>query len=205
MDAKLIWPLATGLGIRVRLEQAWSTDRGYHDLRHLAEVLDRLDELGAGADVEVLLAAWFHDAIHTGTPGNDDEERSAQLAIRELTPLASEVDVAEVARLVRLTAYHDPAPGDLRGAQLSDADLGILAAPASRYREYAADVRREYAAVPDADFARGRLEVLRNLAGRGHLFRTAYAREHWEAAARTNLAEEISDLEDALDGAGPRR
>lgn len=201
----LIWPLATGHGIRARLEQAWSTDRGYHDLRHLAEVLERLVELGAGGDVEVVLAAWFHDAVHTGTPGGDDEERSAQLAIRELTPLSGVVNVAEVARLVRLTARHDPAPGDLRGAQLSDADLGILAAPSERYREYAADVRREYAAVSDADFARGRLEVLRKLAGRRHIFRTTYGRKHWEAAARANLAAEISDLEGACEDASPPR
>lgn len=199
----LTWPLTDGTGIRVRLEQAWSTDRGYHDLRHLSEVLDRLVELGAGDDVEVVLAAWFHDAVHTGAPG--DEDRSAQLAISELTPLSHEVDVAEVARLVRLTAHHDPAPDDLRGAQLSDADLGILAAPALRYREYVADVRREYAAVPDTDFARGRLEVLRKLSGRTHIFRTAYGRQHWEAAARSNLAWEIDELEAVRDDAGPPR
>ena len=42
-------------------------------------------------------------------------------------------ETAEVARLVRLTASHDPAPGDARGAQLVDADLAILGALPGRY------------------------------------------------------------------------
>jgi predicted metal-dependent HD superfamily phosphohydrolase len=36
--------------------------------------------------------------------------------------------------------------------------------------------------------------VLEDLASRQALFRTAYAREHWEPRARENLAAEISAL-----------
>jgi len=191
----LPWPLPDRTDLRDRLVAAYSTGRGYHDLHHLAEVLARLDELGEGDNVEVVLAAWFHDAVYDGAP--DDEERSAQLAETELTGSAigeRGVDVAEVARLVRLTALHDPDPGDHRGEVLCDADLAILAADPDRYTEYAAGVRRDYAAYSDADFRAGRRAVLEELLGRDALFRTAYAREHWEPRARENLAREISDL-----------
>jgi predicted metal-dependent HD superfamily phosphohydrolase len=188
----LPWPLADRTELRDRLLRAYRTDRGYHDTRHLAEVLARLDELGEGADAAVVLAAWFHDAVYDGAPGA--EERSARLAEEELRGAVADETVAEVARLVRLTAHHDPAPGDRHGETLCDADLAILAAPPERYREYAHDVRREYAAWSDADFRAGRLAVLTDLAGREALFHTAYARAHWEAPARENLAREISEL-----------
>jgi predicted metal-dependent HD superfamily phosphohydrolase len=182
------WPLPHRAELRDRLLTAYA-DRGYHDTRHLAEVLDRLDELTGGAPaVELVLAAWFHDAVYDGTAS--DEERSARLAETELA--GEPVDVAEVARLVRLTAAHDPAPGDTSGALLSDADLAILAAPPARYAEYVAGVRRDYATVPEEEFRAGRAAVLRDLLGRQRLFRTDHARRHWEPAARANLAAELA-------------
>ncbi|HET6166514.1 MAG TPA: hypothetical protein VFE07_06765 [Marmoricola sp.] len=196
------WPLPDRADLRDRLVAAYSTDRGYHDLRHLTEVLQRLDELADGGHrearrVEVVLAAWFHDAVydtaHDGTVPGDNEERSARVAEVELA--GSTIDVAEVARLVRLTESHAPAAGDANGEALCDADLAILAADPERYREYTAGVRREYAALSDADFRAGRLAVLEDLAGRDVLFRTAYAREHWEPRARENLTREIRELD----------
>src|SRR3546814_3655973 len=110
----LHWPLPGGHDLRDRLLSAWSTGRGYHDVQHLAEVLARVDELGAGDNVEVVLAAWFHDAVHD-TAG-DNEERSARMAADELSALSAQhgadvdvdldVDIDEVVRLVRLTEHH---------------------------------------------------------------------------------------------------
>lgn len=162
--------------------------RRYHDQRHLREVLDALDRLSADVPLEVWLAAWFHDAVHDGQP--DDEQRSADLAARLLGPLPS---TAEVVRLVLLTVTHDPAPGDRSGELLCDADLAILAASPERYAEYAADVRAEYAHVSDADFARGRADVLRGLIAPERIYRTPVGRE-WEPRARANVAAELARL-----------
>jgi predicted metal-dependent HD superfamily phosphohydrolase len=186
----LPWPLPGRTDLRDGLVAAYSSGRGYHDLRHLAEVLARIDELGEAGNREVVLAAWYHDAVYDAR--GDNEERSARLAASSLAGIG--VDVAEVARLVRLTTTHRPAPDDHSGAVLCDADLAILAAAPDRYEEYVAGVRREYAAVPDDDFRRGRLAVLRDLADRPALFHTAYARQTWEPAARANLAREIAAL-----------
>jgi predicted metal-dependent HD superfamily phosphohydrolase len=185
------WPLADHQALRDDLLLAWDRD-GYHDLRHLEEVLDRLDVLasaGAAFDpVTVGLAAWFHDAVYDGR--DDDEERSAQWAERALpAPYAD-----EVARLVRMTAEHHPDADDPAGAALSDADLGILAAPRQRYDAYVAGVRADFAHVGDDDFRAGRAAVLRDLVGRGQLFSTSHARELWEDAARGNLERELAAL-----------
>jgi predicted metal-dependent HD superfamily phosphohydrolase len=189
------WPLTASEGLRDELVAAYAApSRGYHDLRHLTEVLDRLDEIsGAGVaydELPVRLAAWFHDGVYDGQPWAED--RSARWAERALPDagLPSEL-VAEVARLVRLTESHRPADHDVSGCVLTDADLAILAAPDGRYAEYVAAVRREYAHVPDAAFREGRAAILRDLLAKPHLFHTAYAREQWEDTARANVQREL--------------
>ena len=188
------WPLPDRVEVRDALLAAYGGEgRSYHDQRHLEEVLDRLADLGCD-DVVVLLAAWFHDAVHDGQPG--DEERSAQWAERALPPEVA----GEVARLVRVTEAHDPADDDVAGRLLCDADLAILASPADRYAAYASDVRREYAHVADADFAAGRGAILADLLARPALFRTDHARERWEDAARANVAAELARLRSGRTG-----
>lgn len=171
-------------------------ERRYHDAEHLTEVLDGVDMLEALAPdaAAVRLAAFFHDAVYEGRPG-DDERLSAELAEQVLTALGVPVDrVATVRRLVLMTAGHDPAPGDADGAVLSDADLAILASESGRYRRYVAAVREEYAHVPEDLFRAGRAAVLRALDAAPKLYRTAPARELWEAAARANVAAELAAL-----------
>ena len=185
------WPLPDHLPLRDELLAAWDRD-GYHDLRHLEEVLDRLHVLasaGAAFDPTVVaLAAWFHDAVYDGD--DDDEERSALWAEGALPATYAD----EVARLVRMTVEHRPAADDLAGAALSDADLGILAAPRERYDAYVAGVRADFAHIDDEDFRAGRAAVLRDLVGRARLFSTPQARELWEDAARANLERELAGL-----------
>jgi predicted metal-dependent HD superfamily phosphohydrolase len=170
--------------------------RFYHDRRHLLRVLEAVDELADEADDldAVRLAAWFHDAVYD-VHATDNEEQSARLAEAELSRVPVEPErVANVARLVRLTASHAPEPGDRDGAVLSDADLSILGGATDVYNEYASDVRTEYAHVPDGDFRAGRTAVLRQLLALPRMFATDRGRERWEATARRHLEDEIADL-----------
>jgi predicted metal-dependent HD superfamily phosphohydrolase len=188
------WPLGDELTqVRDELAAAYTTGRAYHDSRHLSEVLDRIDELAAAGEAfdetAVRLAAWFHDGVYDGEAGA--EERSAEWAE---DALRGRPEACEVARLVRLTEHHRPEPGDSNGCVLSDADLAILAASPERYTEYVADVRREYAHVPDDLFAAGRAAVLRDLLAKPTLFHTEHARTHWEQAARANVEAELTQL-----------
>lgn len=170
--------------------------RRYHSVRHLAAVLDHVDALAAHADDAdaVRLAAWFHDAVYR-PDRSENEERSAQLAVRALREagLAEEL-VQETARLVRLTAGHECADGDRNGAVLCDADLAVLGSAPEAYAAYAAEVREEYAFVPEGAFRAGRAAILRQLLALPALYRTAPARERFDAAARTNLAAELGRL-----------
>ncbi|MFD8380717.1 hypothetical protein ACFV2X_19565 [Streptomyces sp. NPDC059679] len=170
--------------------------RRYHTTDHLLAILDRVDELITHATdpAAVRLAAWFHDAVYL-PDRSTNEERSARLAERALPEAGVPQErTAEVARLVRLTRTHDPAPGDTNGEVLCDADLSILASSPEHYAAYAAAVREEYGFVPDDAFRDGRAGVLRELLTMPRLFRTPEARDRWEEAARRNLATELALL-----------
>ncbi|MEU6867486.1 hypothetical protein ABZ924_30300 [Streptomyces sp. NPDC046876] len=180
-----------------RLLTAWAEpQRRYHTTAHLADVLARIDVLAphAADPAAVELAAWFHDAVYR-PDRSENEERSAALAERALHELGiPEERTAEVARLVRLTVTHDPAPGDTNGEVLCDADLAVLAGEPDAYAAYAAAVRAEYGFVPDDAFRTGRAAVLRRLLDLPRLFRTPYGAAHWEGPARRNLAAELTEL-----------
>ncbi|CAN5577974.1 hypothetical protein BH11ACT8_BH11ACT8_35970 [soil metagenome] len=195
-DLLSTWPLPAP-ALRDALVAAYADpSRGYHDTLHLAEVLDRVGTLEAAGErfdsVPVVLAAWFHDSVYDGE--RDAEERSAAWAEDSLPGLTDEATIAEVARLVRLTESHRPDEHDANGCVLSDADLGILAAPAERYAAYVAAVRQEYAHLPDETFRAGRHLVLSDLLAKPRLFHTEYAFTTWEQAARHNATAELEQL-----------
>ncbi|MDT9691776.1 hypothetical protein Q5762_26230 [Streptomyces sp. P9(2023)] len=178
----------------------WSEPhRRYHTVDHLKAVLDRIDELtdqgGEGGELELVrLAAWFHDAVYR-PDRSENEERSATLAEKALTEAGLTAhEVAEVARLVRLTVTHDPADGDINGELLCDADLAILASDEDTYGGYVRAVREEYAFVPDDAFQQGRAAILRQLLSLPRLFRTPYGAAVWESRARRNLERELAGL-----------
>jgi predicted metal-dependent HD superfamily phosphohydrolase len=184
--------------LRARLAERYrEPHRRYHDLRHLHEVLQTVDELADEAhDLEaVRWAAWFHDAVYD-VHRDDNEERSAELAEEELVALGCDrALVAEVCRLVRLTATHHADDGDANGAVLCDADLRILATDPWRRAEYVADVRAEYAHVAEGDFRTGRAAVLRELLSADRLYRTQGGHARWEDRARANVTAELHHLE----------
>lgn len=175
---------------------AWSEPhRRYHDLAHLAAVLGIVGELAEHADdpVAVRLAAWYHDVAYD--PQRDDnEEISAARARIGLLGLVDGDRIAEVARLVLLTAGHDPQPGDANGAVLCDADLAVLASPPDAYAGYASAVRAEYGHLSDEAFTAGRIAVLEQLLAFPALYRVPSVAAAWTARAQANLTAELALL-----------
>lgn len=179
--------------------------RHYHSTDHLLAVLESLDLLtDSSPPVEAALAAWFHDAVYNGIPGTD-EEASAELAHQHLNTLVPPAVVAEVARLVRLTAQHSPAANDHAGALLCDADLAILGSAPLRYAQYVTDVRKDYAHIPEDQFRMGRTAVLQQLLALDPLFHTETGQRLWAVRARTNLSAELAELESEIVRAGNGR
>jgi predicted metal-dependent HD superfamily phosphohydrolase len=176
----------------------WSeSHRRYHGCTHLLAVLEALELLTGPAEPPrtVLLAAWFHDAVYRGIAGEDEEESARLAEVRLAEAGLPAEDVAEVARLVRLTSDHRPASGDDDGALLCDADLSVLGREPESYARYVAAVREDYAHIGDADFAAGRAAVVRQLLALDPLFHTDRARTLWLDAARRNLRGELESAD----------
>ena len=195
------------------LLQAWEQPhRAYHHSGHLSQMLANLDRLYAhrtqgSTPLALILAAWFHDAVYEGAPG-EDEHRSEQLANTSLESLvtAGLLDGDElqmVSLLVRATATHElPESADLptgyEPADIQfflDADMAILAADSARYRRYLRGVRSEYSHFDDEAFHAGRTTFLRSILGRKRIFLSEEGLQLWEEPAQTNLQAELNEWE----------
>ena len=182
-------------------------ERHFHNLRHLVDVLARVDELDEEAHHPELvrLAAWYHGAVFDSADrkayanrGGEDEAASAVLAREELTALGvPEANVRRVAALVSALVRHAPDPTDSDCAVLCDADLAMLATEPQRYKAYLQDVRAEYAHLPTEDYVRARIRILHKLLGRPSLFVSPLA-QPWEEPARQNVSAELQRLEKEL-------
>ncbi|GAB3357998.1 HD domain-containing protein [Modestobacter lapidis] len=184
---------------------AWSEPhRHYHDLAHLAAVLGIVDQLAGAAEhpTAVRLAAWYHDVAYD-PQRSDNEEVSAARARIGLVGLVDDATVAEVERLVLLTAGHDPAPDDVDGAVLCDADLAVLAGPPEAYAAYASAVRAEYGHLSDEAFTAGRTAVLDHLLALPALYRLPEVAAQLTERARENLTAELSLLRARAAQPGP--
>jgi predicted metal-dependent HD superfamily phosphohydrolase len=170
-------------------------DRHYHNLDHIAAVLDVAQAVaGPSPSPALLVAAWFHDAVYDPRAA-DNEERSAALARTLLGPHGvAEAMISEAGRLVLLTKTHRCADDDRDGQVLLDADLAVLGEDADTYDAYARAIRREYAWVADEDYRKGRSRVLENFLERERIYWTDIMYRAAEERARRNLRREIAAL-----------
>jgi predicted metal-dependent HD superfamily phosphohydrolase len=174
--------------------------RRYHDGAHVravvrdAAVLAAELRLTASERAVLTIAAGAHDVVYDGHPG-EDERRSASWARDWLTRAGvAPAHVARTGELVLATMTHTAPPDDLTAWALLDADLAILGADPETYDRYRAAVREEYAALDEPAWRAGRAAVMAGLLARDPLYRTAAARQRWEAVARANIARELESL-----------
>ncbi|HLT84022.1 MAG TPA: hypothetical protein VKZ83_07295 [Phototrophicaceae bacterium] len=190
------------------LVERWQEpDRKFHNLRHLIDVLARVEELAEETHVPdvVRLAAWYHGAVFSSSAqvayarrGGEDEVASAELARTELTALGVPEDVVErVAELILDLARHDADERDVDALALCDADLGTLAVEPQRYTAYRKAIREEYAHIPEEDYVASRIAILTRLLQRRRLFVSPFSLA-WEEPARENLTAELSHLRSRL-------
>jgi predicted metal-dependent HD superfamily phosphohydrolase len=182
-----------------RLLRAYAqTHRAYHTAQHLGECLAHLQQaqsaLAPVEIAEIALAFWYHDAVYR-PQRMDNEARSARwLCVRAqqfgISPSAIERLVAMI-----LATRHgiEAVPDEPQTQLLLDIDLAILAAPTERFQEYCEQIRFEYAFVPAAIFAPKRAQILREFLSQPKIYHS-FLGAKFEAAARLNLATEISNL-----------
>jgi len=181
-----------------RLVACWSEPhRHYHTLQHLRECLDHL---AAARDLarhpaEVELALWFHDAFYD-VHRHDNEARSANWAREAVLTAGIPDDVSRRVHALVMATCHRETPQEPDAQVLVDVDLAILGADRERFDESDAQIRREFAHVPEADFRVGRRQVLRGFLARPRLYCTDRFAATFERPARENIARALRRLED---------
>ncbi|MEA5451646.1 hypothetical protein VB780_23925 [Leptolyngbya sp. CCNP1308] len=169
--------------------------RAYHTLCHLSECFswfDRAHNL-AKSPGAVELALWFHDAIYD-TRRVDNEVQSAAWAAQVIDRAGGGPVLQQTVHAMILATKHHTAPGLDDSLLVLDSDLAILGAAPGRFAQYEAQIRQEYAWVPEAVFRQKRAEVIAAFLARPSIFALRFFRSRLEGPARHNLAKSLANL-----------
>ncbi len=169
--------------------------RFYHNLVHVEDCLEQLDAVRAkcrSADA-IETALWFHDAIYDSR-AKDNEEQSAQLAGWTLAQAGVASGFSEAVKLLVLATKHNAVPAEPGAQIIVDVDLSILGRAEAAFDAYDANIRREYAWVPEDQYRTGRTVVLKSFLARIRIFSTEHFHNRYEAAARRNIERALARL-----------
>jgi predicted metal-dependent HD superfamily phosphohydrolase len=177
-------------------EKYSSKGRAYHNLSHIRDLLKFSDSFkSAIKDYDaVCFAIWFHDVIYD-TKKSDNEEKSAELAVKILTELKVPDEIRDRARdMILATKKHYPEGTSEDTGLFLDLDLSILGSPEEVYNQYSKAIREEYSWVPGFMYRRNRKKVLNNFLTREKIYFTDDMASRFESQARLNIKNEIKTL-----------
>ncbi|MAN58717.1 MAG: hypothetical protein CMC08_02645 [Flavobacteriaceae bacterium] len=168
-------------------------ERHYHNLGHIAQMLDALDASKARPNNRdtLLFSIYYHDCIHV--PGRSDNERqSAQYMRKSLSETRfSEIEACHFQ--IMGTKHHLPSTCSDTNLLL-DLDLSILGADARSYDTYRRNIRKEFRAIPQLIYRAGRKAFIKSYLKRERIYKSKYFLLHYEDRARANLKRELASL-----------
>lgn len=180
------------------LIEAYSArDRFYHNLTHIENcfsIFDRTKFLPAHPE-EVELAIWFHDVAYN-TRRDDNEQKSAEWAEGVISQSGLSSGVAGKVSNLILATRHRVQVWDPDAQLMADVDLSILGADPESFWLYEANIRKEYAWVPEDLFRSRRVEILRSFLSRQSIYYHEQCRGMFEEKARSNLKQAVEKLLD---------
>lgn len=171
-------------------------DRHYHDLGHISDGLEKIDEIPHSPERDILeMAWWWHDFIYN--PGSSTNEKDSWTeADKTLIELGFHISFrVRVGQLIFNTT-HDHIPNTIWGQRIVDIDLSSLGAPPKVFDENAVKIQREFN-IPDEIFFSTRVRFFTKfLKGRPTIYLTEYFRDKYEAQARENINRVIAQWSD---------
>ncbi len=176
-------------------EQYSGKKRHYHTLAHLENMLGELENVRENIRDRdaVLFALFYHDVVYN-TVNSDNEEQSAELAVKRMLALGvSEERVMKCRTLILATKKHASSP-DNDTNLFTDADLSILGKDWETYTAYCRNVRLEYSVYPDFVYKPGRKNVLKHFLLMDRIFKTEHFFNLYEKQARSNMKSEFGEL-----------
>ncbi len=186
------------LHVRSRLWHRYQEPhRAYHTLDHIESCLTTFDQTRHLAQNPwvVEAAIFFHDAIYDPRR-KDNEDRSARLAGEEIVRLSgSDYFKKNVRRVIRATK-HTFVVTELDDQLMCDIDLAGLGKNSKDFDADGQAIRKEYAFVPKAAYAKGRIAILQSFLDRPYIYYLLFFRKRYEQAARRNLQRAIAKLKE---------
>lgn len=177
------------------------THRGYHDLKHIAEMLNHFQTYRArfSHPLEVYLAILLHDALYDPAE-KDNEKQSARLVNGFINQhvLNDDIQREMIKDLIELTALHadEISRIDEESKIFLDMDMAILAAPRNRLIEYEQGVKKEYSHVySEEEYIDGRRIFLESLLKKkSPIYLSSLFRDKYESTAEENIRYVLSQL-----------
>lgn len=170
-----------------------SKDRHYHNLKHLENMLQELEEVKQ--DVRemdsILFSIFYHDIIYKATK-SDNEYQSALLFKKRISQTNFK-QIEYCFQQIEATKAHDLSE-DSDTNLLIDIDLSILGQNWEVYETYCQQIRQEYRIYPNFMYRKGRKKVLAKMLEQNQIYKTPYFIERYESFARVNMRRELEQL-----------
>lgn len=169
--------------------------RYYHNLLHLEAMFQQLTFSKPHIQDwdTILFSLFYHDAIYNPLR-QDNEERSAALAVKSLQPILPASQLSKCRDQILATGRHEW-HNDADTNFFTDADLSVLGQHWNVYEAYFKNVRKEYAVYPDIIYNSGRKKVLAHFLKMERIFKTQIFFERYEQQARENISKELNQLQ----------
>jgi predicted metal-dependent HD superfamily phosphohydrolase len=162
-------------------------ERHYHNWEHAKTVAMKVCAIEPNPSDELVLAAWWHDAVYVSGAGSDANERCSAAALVQAARIYDIPGIEKAAELIRKTSmeYHTTW-GQLHGdiAILLDADLSSWASTYTEFCQHQDNILLENPGATKQDTV---AFLQRMLGCRDRIFHTDYARKHWEFEALDNI------------------
>ncbi|QCK17079.1 HD domain-containing protein [Mangrovivirga cuniculi] len=170
-----------------------SGSRYYHTLEHLSNMINEMENVESEIQNKdaLLFSIYYHDIIYKATKGNN-EHQSALLFKRRVSK-TSFPHIAECIAQIEATKEHKLS-SDKDTNILLDLDLSILGASPEEYKRYCQNVRKEYWIYPNFIYKKGRKKALKHILELDPIYKTEYFKDKYEARAKENLKDELSQL-----------
>ncbi len=169
--------------------------RYYHTLAHLENIYNELDSVKEQIEdwPTVMFSMFYHDVVYE-VHRKDNEERSAELAVKRLRDIYADDGLVEKCRLQILATKTHELSSDNDTNLFTDADLSILGKEWEQYKTYTEQIRKEYGIYPDLIYKPGRKKVLQHFLEMERIYKTEVFYNKYEAQARGNMRKEMEGL-----------
>ena len=169
--------------------------RHYHNLNHLADLYAQLEMIQALIQdwPTLLYSLFYHDIVYE-VERNDNEEKSALLAVERMTNIGIPQDMITLCQdqIIATKTHLVSARSDTN--YFTDADLSILGRDWQTYDSYRHNIRKEYEIYPEPMYQQGRRMVVQHFLSMDRIYKTDQFYNRFEAAARDNLNKELKSI-----------